>query len=82
MVSSITSVFCSAKEEKVEKNSIEMGIKSFTYIAQLHDESIHGLFQCEVCHRLDASRLVHDEHSALDSSMDNIYRAIADVELI
>ena len=44
-------------------------VKIVQCIVGLHDKSTHGLFQCEVRHRLEASRLFHDELSSFDLSM-------------
>ena len=62
MVSSITSVFYCAERKKVEPTH-EKQCQFFLCVVELHVKIINGHFQCEVRHRLDASRLVHDKLS-------------------
>ena len=44
-------------------------VEIFKCIVELRNNRIHGLFQCEVRYRLDASRLIHNELYSLDLSM-------------
>ena len=60
-------------------NSWENSVKALSALLScMINVPIHELFQCEVRHQLYASRLVHDELSSLDSSI-NIYSWTYDI---
>ena len=73
MVSSITSIFRNVKRKESWMNSRKITCKTLIYLLSCMIKLFKDSSNVKVRHRLDDSRLVHDELSSLDSSMNIWY---------